>query len=95
MRRARDGQVDVLALDPTQEIARRYGANYTPEFFVLDKNRKVVYTGSMDDKAPPGEPTMAHLAGAVSAALAGKPAAPAETSAAAGCRIKFNPKKDE
>jgi peroxiredoxin len=81
--------------DPTQEIARKYGAMFTPEFFVLDKDRKVVYTGSMDDKSPPGEPKAVYLEPAVKAALAGKPAETGETSAAAGCRIKFNPKKDE
>ena len=32
--------------DPTQEIARRYGAKYTPEFFLLDKDRRVVYMGA-------------------------------------------------
>jgi peroxiredoxin len=81
--------------DPSQQIARQYGAMFTPEFFVLDKNRKVVYTGAMDDKAPPGEPKTLYLEAAVAAALAGRPASPGETSAAAGCKIKFNPKKDE
>lgn len=79
--------------DPTQEIARKYGAMYTPEFVVLDKDRKVVYLGAMDDKAPPGEAKLNHLEAAVTAALAGKPPATAETSAAAGCGIKFNKKK--
>jgi len=81
--------------DPTQEIARKYGAAFTPEFFVLDKDRKVVYTGAMDDKSPPGDPKALHLEAAVRAALAGKPADTAETSPAAGCRIKFDPKKEE
>jgi peroxiredoxin len=81
--------------DPTQEIARKYGAMFTPDFFVLDKDRKVVYTGSMDDKAPPGEPKATYLEQAVLATLAGKPADTSETSPAAGCRIKFNPKKEE
>jgi peroxiredoxin len=81
--------------DPTQEIARKYGAMFTPEFFVLDKDRKVIYTGSMDDKAPPGEPKTTYLELAVKAALAGKPVDTGETSAAAGCRIRFNPKKEE
>jgi peroxiredoxin len=81
--------------DPTQEIARKYGAMFTPEFFVLDKDRKVVYTGSMDDKSPPGEPKATYLEPSVKAALAGKPADTCETSPAAGCKIKFNPKKDD
>lgn len=81
--------------DPTQEIARKYGAMFTPEFFVLNKDRNVIYMGAMDDKAPPGQAKLFHLDSAVTAALAGKPAPTAETSAAAGCRIKFNPKKDD
>ena len=81
--------------DPSQEIARKYGAKYTPEFFVLDRDRKIVYTGAMDDKAPPREATVHHLVAAVEATLEGKPAPAAETSAAAGCSIKFNPKRDD
>jgi peroxiredoxin len=81
--------------DPSQEIARKFGANFTPEFFVLDRDRKVVYMGAMDDKSPPAEPKEKYLEAAVTAALAGKKAAVGETSAAAGCKIRFNPKKDE
>lgn len=81
--------------DPTQAIAQKYGAVFTPEFFVLDKARKVVYTGAMDDKAPPGEASKHYLEDALKEALAGKKAEPAETSAAAGCRIRYNPKADE
>ena len=80
--------------DPSQEIAKAYGAMYTPEFFVLNKDRKVVYMGAMDDKSPPREPTALHLEAAVKAALAGKPADTGETSASAGCKIKFNMKRD-
>lgn len=85
----------VYLYDPSQEIAKAYGATYTPEFFVLDKDRKVVYMGAMDDKAPPGTPKNVYLEPAVKAALAGKPADTAETSPAAGCRIKFNKKADD
>jgi len=81
--------------DPTQEIARKYGAKYTPEFFVLNKARKIAYMGAMDDKSPPGEAKVKHVENAVKAALEGKAPAVAETSAAAGCGIKFNPKKDD
>jgi peroxiredoxin len=81
--------------DPSQETARAYGATFTPECFVLDKARKVVYMGAFDDKAPPGEPKLKGVESAVAAALAGKPPEVAETSAAAGCRIVFNRKKDD
>lgn len=84
----------VYMYDPSQEIAKAYGAVYTPEFFVLNKDRKVVYLGAMDDKSPPREPTMRHLEEAVKAAASGKPAATGETSASAGCKIKFNVKRD-
>ena len=65
----------------SQEIAKQYGANFTPEFFVLDRDRKVVYMGAMDDKSPPAEPKEKHLEAALKAALAGKPAPTGETSA--------------
>ncbi len=81
--------------DPSQEIARKFGAAFTPEFFVLDRERKVVYTGAMDDAVPPAEPKMRYVEAAVTAALAGKKPEVAETAAAAGCRIKFNPRRDE
>ena len=60
--------------DPSQEVAKQYGANFTPEFFVLDKARKVVYMGAMDDKSPPAEAKAKHLEDGLKAALAGKPA---------------------
>jgi peroxiredoxin len=81
--------------DPSQEIARAFGATFTPEFFVLDRDRKVVYMGAMDDKTPPTEPGAKYLEAAVRAALDGKKAGTGETSAAAGCKIRFNPKKDD
>ncbi|MBM3980213.1 MAG: redoxin domain-containing protein [Planctomycetes bacterium] len=80
--------------DPSQKVALDYGAMFTPECFVLNKDRKVVYMGAFDDKAG-GEPKMKYVADAVAAARDGKAAAPAETSAAAGCKIKFDKKDDE
>ena len=80
--------------DPSQDIARRFGAGYTPEFFVLDKDWKVTYLGAMDDKGPPATPTTNYLETAVGAVLAGKPAAVGETRAR-GCRIRFDTKKSE
>ena len=75
--------------DPSQQIARKYGAMYTPEFFVLGKDRRIVYLGAMDDKSPPAQPTVSHLETAVTAALAGKPAPTGETLGR-GCRIRWN-----
>lgn len=80
--------------DPTQEIAKKYGAKYTPEVFLLDKDRKVAYMGAFDDKAT-GTPAVRYLEDALAALTAGKAAPTAETSAAAGCAIRFSAKKTD
>lgn len=36
-------------IDETQEVARAYGAACTPDIFVYDKDRKLVYRGRIDD----------------------------------------------
>jgi hypothetical protein len=79
--------------DPTQQIAKAYGANYTPEFFVLGKDRKVAYLGAMDDKNKAEDATVNYLEAAVAAALTGKPAAKGETLAR-GCKIRWNRARD-
>jgi peroxiredoxin len=74
--------------DESQKIAKAYGATYTPEFFVLDKDRKVVYMGAMDDKGPPAEAIKLFLEDAVTAALKGEKPATAETLAR-GCKVRY------
>ena len=74
--------------DPSQEIAKKFGAMYTPEFFVLNKDRKVAYMGALDDKSPPADATTAYLEAAAKAALAGKSVEETETNAR-GCKIRF------
>ena len=80
--------------DPSQASALAYGAMYTPECFVLTKDRKVAYMGAFDDDSN-GNPKVKYVEEAVKSALAGKPATVAESSAAGGCRIVFNRKKDD
>lgn len=74
--------------DPSQKIGKAYGASVTPEFFVLDKNRKVVYMGAMDDNNSASKATTNYLEAAVKAALAGKKPEKAETRAR-GCGVKY------
>jgi peroxiredoxin len=74
--------------DETQKIAKRYGATYTPEFFVLDRERKIAYMGAMDDKSPPAQPTERFLEQAVEAVLKGQKPSKAETLAR-GCRVRY------
>lgn len=78
--------------DPSQEIAKKYGARFTPEFFVLGKDRKIAYMGAMDDKSKAADVKENYLVPALEAALTGKPAATGETIGR-GCRIRFNPAK--
>ena len=75
--------------DETQKIAKDFGATYTPEFFVLDKSRRVVYMGAMDDKSNESEATTNFLDAAVSAVLKdAKMPGKAETLAR-GCMIRY------
>jgi peroxiredoxin len=79
------------AYDPSQKIARDLGAAVTPEFFVFNKERRLVYTGAMDD-AMRGEVTKHYLTDAVDAALKGE-TPKVETSTRQGCGIQFDKKK--
>ena len=74
--------------DESQKIARAYGALYTPEFFVLNRERKVVYMGALDDRDNPANVKAHFLDDAVEAALKGRTPATQETLAR-GCRIRY------
>ena len=74
--------------DETQKIAREFGAIYTPEFYVLDRDRRVVYMGAMDDSSMEAKVTKSYLKPAVDAALQGELPDTKETGAV-GCRIRF------
>ena len=78
--------------DGSQEIARKFGAIRTPEFFVLDKTRKVVYMGAMDDSTDPKKAKINFLVKAVNSTLAGKKVKTKET-VAIGCTIRFERKR--
>ncbi|MCX7700366.1 MAG: thioredoxin family protein [Gemmataceae bacterium] len=74
--------------DESQKIARAYGATYTPEFFVLDQERRVAYMGAMDDRSPPAQPTKNYLVDAVESVRRQQKPAVAETLAR-GCKIRY------
>ncbi|MEQ9072089.1 MAG: thioredoxin family protein, partial [Gimesia chilikensis] len=48
-RAQKEGFVFPYLFDKSQQIGQAFGATRTPEFFVLNKDRKVVYMGAMDD----------------------------------------------
>jgi len=74
--------------DESQEIAKEFGAGATPEFFVLNRDRKIVYMGAMDDSPNAKKVTRRYVEEAVAAALAGKQPEVKET-VPIGCRIRF------
>lgn len=74
--------------DETQKIAKAFGAARTPEFFVLNKERRIVYMGAMDDNTKPEQVKMRYLEDAIAATLAGQPIENAETPPV-GCAIRY------
>ncbi len=75
--------------DESQKVGRAYGASVTPEFFVLNKERKIVYMGAMDDSQ--ASPKINYLEPAVEAALKGTTPQTKETRAR-GCGVKYESK---
>lgn len=78
--------------DETQETAKAYRAACTPDFFLFDADRQLVYRGQLDDSRPSnGLPvTGKDLTAAVEAVLSGK-SVPAEQMPSLGCNIKWKP----
>ncbi len=74
--------------DESQQVARSYGATFTPEFVVLNKDRKVIYLGAMDDSPDGKKITKHYVEDAVAAALAGKLPEVKETPAV-GCAVRY------
>lgn len=78
--------------DESQEIARKYGAIWTPEFFILNPERKVVYMGGYDDTSAEKFVKHHYLMDALEALRQGETPKVMETPAI-GCRIKLERKR--
>jgi peroxiredoxin len=78
--------------DESQEVAKAYHAACTPDFFLFDQNRRLVYRGQFDDSRPGnGKPvTGADLRSALDAVLTGRPV-PVDQKPSVGCNIKWKP----
>lgn len=76
--------------DETQEVAKAFTAACTPDFFLFDKDKQLVYRGQLDDSRPgSGQPvTGKDLREAINATLAGKTVAE-EQRPSSGCNIKW------
>jgi peroxiredoxin len=76
--------------DPSQAAGRQYGAQKTPEVFVLDANRKVVYMGAIDDNWMAAEDVKKpYVRNAIDAALEGR-TPDVQEMRATGCGIDYN-----
>ncbi len=78
----------VYGYDESQAVGKAYGATNTPQFFVLDKERKIRYTGTLDDSQREENVKATYLKDAVDALLAGKSPA-TEESRPQGCGIQY------
>jgi peroxiredoxin len=90
--RAKDKRFNFPYLyDESQEIARAYGAERTPEIFLFDKNGVLQYHGAPDDNhEDPSAVKNRYLGSALDALLAGKTPAITQTQPV-GCTIKWKP----
>ena len=86
------GYVFPYLYDETQAVAKAYRATCTPDFYLFDKDFRLVYRGQFDDSRPGnGLPlTGKDVRAALDAVLAGKPVSPNQKSSL-GCNIKWKP----
>ena len=75
--------------DETQAVALAYGALRTPHFYVFDAQRRLRYTGRMDDNPKDAAKATTHeLADALDALLAGREP-PVTVTNPIGCNVKW------
>lgn len=76
--------------DETQEVAKAYDAACTPDFYVFNKNLKLVYRGQLDDSRPGNKVplTGADMRAALDAIISNQPVSPAQRPSI-GCNIKW------
>jgi peroxiredoxin len=78
--------------DETQNVAKAFHAACTPDLFLFDAARRLVYRGQFDDSRPRNSVpvTGRDLRAACDALLEGRPVSAAQTPSV-GCNIKWKP----
>lgn len=76
--------------DETQEVAKAYDAACTPDFYLFDKELKLVYRGQLDDSRPSNNVPLSgkDIRAALDNVLANKPVSPFQRPSI-GCNIKW------
>lgn len=84
-----------LCHDESQAVALAYTAACTPDFFLFDRGRSLVYRGQLDDSRPSNDQPLTgrDLRHAIDAVLAGQPVS-AEQKPSIGCNIKWKPGRE-
>jgi thiol-disulfide isomerase/thioredoxin len=78
--------------DESQDVARAFQAACTPDFYLFDARRRLVYRGQLDDSRPKNDVpvTGRDLRQAIEATLAGRDV-PDGQRPSVGCNIKWKP----
>lgn len=81
-----------LCFDETQQVAQAYKAACTPDFYLFDAQRRLVYRGQLDDSRPGNNKpvTGRDLRAAIEAVLGGTPVH-GDQKPSIGCSIKWKP----
>jgi peroxiredoxin len=81
-----------FCFDGTQDVAKTYRAACTPDFYLFDRERRLVYRGQLDDSRPGNNKPVngRDLRAAIDTVLAGK-AVDSNQKASIGCSIKWKP----
>ena len=74
--------------DEDQSVAGKYGPERTPEVFLFDRDRRLVYHGAIDDSREEGAVTQRYARDAIEALLAGQDPPLSETPPV-GCTVKW------
>jgi peroxiredoxin len=82
------GYVFDYLYDESQDVARALGSERTPEVFVFDAERRLVYHGAVDDNRDESAVTAQYLRDGIEAALSGEAPEVAETPPV-GCTVKW------
>ena len=89
VKRASEGMSYPYLHDLTQNVATAYGAERTPEFYLISNTREIVYRGRLDDSPrDPSSSTTTDLMDAVEEYLEGKEITNKRTGSI-GCSVKW------
>jgi hypothetical protein len=89
VKRASKGMSYAYLHDADQSIATIYGAQRTPEFYLINSAGTVVYRGRLDDSPrDPSHATTSELSDAIDSLIAGEEIAEARTESI-GCSVKW------